>query len=534
MSSKEGSRWSVDDAESSDEQDQDRRAKRWVQPPLPRTEEMFGMFSDRKKFTTESFRPPLPLEKVKLTSESDDDDDEEEKNEKKDSKTESTQVSPDQVEGAPVETQDRVPDEVFETIIASSQNSELMDIPHVDVDKPQVELNSEENRAFADMVAEFEASLDAQSAGEQEPAPIPHVDVDKPQVPLSAEESKIFADMAAEFGAPQESQDLQKQDFPPIPSWEMPTVEHPLGEQEARSVESASTSLASSWRPPQVSPPFETARTAAADKTRSSSGFASGVNSALKGVGSLLEASAATSEAINNALPIVARTLTTVAVGGYLAGRKRERYSNEPLLQQQAQEINLLKQEQVQQRDSVARLENEQRKSNERVAVLAQSEKSQELGGEEQEIFDADGNKIVLQPGQRLERSAGGYSVVLNERNEVVHDAIRYGEAFRQEQKREQMDDSVFAALSAGSGAPDAGTQGQVEGINPLDTLLQAQKNTTIEHEYDYSQPIQQETVDLDHRLPAPKNHLSDALGNPWLWTGTAVLVIIYFIAQLA
>lgn len=147
-----------------------------------------------------------------------------------------------------------------------------------------------------------------------------------------------------------------------------------------------------------------------------------------------------------------------------------------------------------------------------------------------EQIFDMQGNEITLQPGWHVERSSGGYSVVLDEHNRVVHDAIHYGEAFKRDKKREQLDDDVFAAL-AGGGASGGGSAtgnhspaGQATG-QPSQSAPAPVPDVLLG-----GQP----TVDIEHRLP--KSHASPlaALASPWLWMAIAILIIIYFVAALA
>jgi hypothetical protein len=143
----------------------------------------------------------------------------------------------------------------------------------------------------------------------------------------------------------------------------------------------------------------------------------------------------------------------------------------------------------------------------------------------EQQIFDAEGNEIVLQPGQRIERSAGGYSVVVDQHNRIVHNAIRYGEAYLRDQKREQVSDDAFA------------TADDDQPIDAQTTAALPAAHMIVSGQVDWSHQLQPgvpTSVDPQHRLPKSRSPLTNVAGNPWLWTAIAFLLIIYFIAALA
>lgn len=148
----------------------------------------------------------------------------------------------------------------------------------------------------------------------------------------------------------------------------------------------------------------------------------------------------------------------------------------------------------------------------------------------EEQLFDMKGNQIILQPGWHVERSTGGYSVVLDEHNRVVHDAIHYGEAFRRDAKREHLDDDVFAAL-AGGGASGGGS---AAGGNNLSGQVTAQPSQPAPVPVPDSLLGGQPTIDIEHRLPKPRSNPLSALVSPWLWMAIAILIIIYFVAALA
>ncbi len=147
----------------------------------------------------------------------------------------------------------------------------------------------------------------------------------------------------------------------------------------------------------------------------------------------------------------------------------------------------------------------------------------------QEQIFDMEGNPITLQPGWHVERSSGGYSVVLDRHNRVVYDAIQYGEAFKRDQKREQLDPDIYGTVDGG--AHSAGAPPASEFLASLPPALGGQtpeltpESTTPE---EYKHP-----VETEHR-PAGQHSLLTAISVPWLLTAIAVLLIIYFVAALS
>lgn len=232
---------------------------------------------------------------------------------------------------------------------------------------------------------------------------------------------------------------------------------------------------------------------------------------------------------------LVAGFITGYVLKAYLAGRKRERYekATEKQIEQRDEQISRLQREQQEMADRMAaRVEDYKRRQEELThsqgtgAEKARAEALEDVPLEEQ-IFDQQGNRIILQPGWRVERSAGGYSVVLDEHNRVVHDAIHYGEAFKRDQRREQLSDDVFTALGGGSptGAPP-----QNYGTSAPPPISRQQQPQTPAGDLSGQHP----TADLRRRLPESRSPLASAFGSPWLWTAVAILVIVYFIAALA
>jgi hypothetical protein len=145
----------------------------------------------------------------------------------------------------------------------------------------------------------------------------------------------------------------------------------------------------------------------------------------------------------------------------------------------------------------------------------------------QEQIFDMEGNPITLQPGWHVERATGGYSVVLDRHNRVIYDAIQYGEAFKRDQKREQVSPDLFAPVATGvsAGAPaDDFVAGLPAPDNHVPDLT---PESTLPEEYRHPVEDQKDSS-------APRNNLLWGLSVPWILTAVAILLIIYFIAALA
>ena len=243
---------------------------------------------------------------------------------------------------------------------------------------------------------------------------------------------------------------------------------------------------------------------------------------------------------------LVAGFLTGYVLKAYLANRKAEHYKNVTRRQfdKRDEQISSLQREKQQLAERMAaRAEEHRRRQQEllaghnpggfeqRPASKPAADESmppiREVEPEQEQIFDSEGNEIVLKPGWHVERSAGGYSVVLDKHNRVVHDAIRYGEAFKRDKKREQLSEDVFASVGA-AGAPavdDSDTAAPGTLPRPVASSRTQQPQTSAAR-----QPDQ---VDLNHRLPGPRSNLASAASSPWLWTAVALLIIVYFLAAL-
>jgi len=154
------------------------------------------------------------------------------------------------------------------------------------------------------------------------------------------------------------------------------------------------------------------------------------------------------------------------------------------------------------------------------------AEAAAQVQANQEQLFDAQGNEIVLQPGWHVERASGGYSVVLDEHNRVVHDAIRYGEAFQRDQRREQLSDDLFAAVDNAVLTDAAHAAAQAAQHSSAAAPVPSVPAPSVSPE---PQP-----VDIGHRLSSGLSPLASALTSPWLWTAIALLIIIYFVAALA
>lgn len=250
---------------------------------------------------------------------------------------------------------------------------------------------------------------------------------------------------------------------------------------------------------------------------------------------------------------LIAGFITGYAVKAYLDKRKRERYEKATAdqLKQHRETIDRLHYEQQDLHKQVVNAEAEryarpQPARHEQpsaaparfegpiaVASPVESLPPIKMASEqvpEAELFDQEGNKIELQPGWRVERSAGGYSVVLDEHNRVVHDAIRYGEAFQRDQKREQLSVDPFATSVTGVPSVAAASDDSNEPTKLPEPMLPSGQ-ADFGHELPSGHPTQ---VDMQHRLQEPRHPVISVIVSPWLWTAIAVLLIAYFVAALA
>lgn len=463
----EGSQWSSDRPESSDEDDsnKDKSSKdnkapktRWVRPPLPRSEGLFGV-NQREV----PIRPPIPIERIGEQLEDEDDDDESEKTEEH------------AATGAPAGAS--------ETSMADgSGQAEFMDIPLVD------DVNRT-NPAFAEMLErEMPEEFVHATSGPNLGADPSHFRAQEASSEQPASEDHKAQGTASSTGG---------------------------GSSTWRSSEDHTTSTprpagggSSLWRSSPASAPFESRSASSIEPARTRNISGAGVTAALEA----LKAVASATELVSNPYPLVTRVLTELAVKGFLTDRKQQRYEG----------LN----QQLHQRDEqITQLQQEQRQTSERLATHLNQEVAPPAP--EQQIFDQEGNEIVLQPGWRVDRSSGGYSVVLDQHNRVVHDAIRYGEAYQRDKKREQVIDDLFAAPGGIATLPSDDTAGSQSAGLPGFTHQPTQQNSFLV-------ATSSEPVDLKHRLPKSHKQSAVSLASPWLWTAVAILIIVYFVAALA
>lgn len=156
------------------------------------------------------------------------------------------------------------------------------------------------------------------------------------------------------------------------------------------------------------------------------------------------------------------------------------------------------------------------------------------LESQKEEMFDHEGNKIVLKPGWRVERSAGGYSMVLDERGRVVHDAIRYGDEFKRDKRHESLADDILASIGlSGQPGSSGSSDGQAKPVflpptQPTPKPKPAKLNSVLANH----QPINLPDGG-DQSLSRRRKSRKSAIFNPWLWTAVALLIIVYFLAAL-
>lgn len=248
---------------------------------------------------------------------------------------------------------------------------------------------------------------------------------------------------------------------------------------------------------------------------------------------------------------LVAGFITGYLVKAYLARRKQERYQAETdkafkkhdQQMSELQDQNHSLQERVSaQSDALERQKYAEQEPTKEQAVLspaaapqrfermapAQPEAAPVPVQQHEQIFDQEGNEIILQPGWRVERSAGGYSVVLNERNQVMYEAIRYGKEYQQDRKHEQVSDTIF---DSDSNAAAAQAVDDAFAAVALPQLPAQDDQTNAAYQYARDQQAGQFN---DLQRSKPGNQLKATVTSPWLWTAVAILIIIYFIAALA
>ncbi|GEM_PF-2378926 len=466
---------------------------------------------------------PVPLEKILISKNNEEDNtsEEDEDEDEKESKVVDDQLQPEsqQAGSAAVEAE-------AETVVGESVQAQSMEesAPVTEVAPDTQENHATESELKTEVFETITGSAPAQETAESttESTGLPQLDIDKPTIDLTPEENKAFKEIADQL-RPEMEQSIKEieneKDIPPIPSWNMPEVGSPFdpgpGEQQTSGRFAAITTArgAPVGGPPPAPNHFEAANHAGAGSAMVPGGGEA--SSAYRFNSSPYVQTVSAAETAANTTRTLANVLTAVAVMGYLAHVRRERKLTRELKEQRKQ---------------ISELQDQQRLTNEQLRQLSQKQAEQaaaQVEGE-QEIFDENGNRIILQPGWRIERSAGGYSVVVDKHNRVVHDAIRYKDEFKREQQREQLSDDAFAAFPGGGQAGSPQDSGIMPPFPPVAGTGQGTSSG--------QQPLlnQSDQVDLNHRLTAPRRTIREAALNPWLWTAVAVLIIIYFAASLA
>ncbi|MGH7158023.1 MAG: hypothetical protein ACREGD_03030 [Candidatus Saccharimonadales bacterium] len=240
---------------------------------------------------------------------------------------------------------------------------------------------------------------------------------------------------------------------------------------------------------------------------------------------------------------MAARTIMLVALAWYLGRRPAKKLREQvgglqATANQQQAEITSLT---YQQHEAQARIAEQNRQIEQFTRPAAASFQQERTPGtryaqtgervlpptaEEPKIIGENGDEIVLQPGQRLERSAGGYAVVFDEHNRVVQNAIHYGEEYQRDLARERMPSpfGVHDARFAPGGLGQASAGGSVLPGSPGQTAGGYDPVT--------GSPVLPPIQDAGHLLTPPKPHpVLVAVTSPWLWLAVGILLIAFFAA---
>lgn len=494
----------IEDDESSEEEDKKPEQGRWVRPPLvPRSLDLHEgpQVSARAEVPETPPAPKVPLFEQVLTDKpktaetaAEDDDDDEEEDEEKSSETVQAEESTEEAADAAAVEQAGQPAPAEFAEIMQGMGPEFEAATSGEQLEEPAEVEPEEDQGILHV-----SHVEPGEASESAPQPMEE-DIDEPPVPPTT---------AGGGGG-------QPPTRPPYPTYPGPSPDRGPGfyptptevapDQNAEQAATYRYNVIS-----QQQPEYTQAEMQRSKEDSERTGFRRG---------------------------LVAGFITGYVLKAYLAGRKRERYEKATEKQMEAQDERFahLQAEQQRTKTELADRLNRYKREQEQVARdnaaryerPASKPAPEAVPGEnKEEIFDREGNRIELQPGWRVERSAGGYSVVLDERNRVVHDAIQYGEAYQRDQKREQLSDDMFAALDSVAAAHDAAYAAaqsqQQQDSAPQTTYTPGMPPAGTVHE-----------VDLQHRLEKPRSPFIATVSSPWLWTAIAFLIIIYFIAALA
>jgi hypothetical protein len=124
--------------------------------------------------------------------------------------------------------------------------------------------------------------------------------------------------------------------------------------------------------------------------------------------------------------------------------------------------------------------------------------------------------------------------MVVNNRGQLVEreGVNQFGAELRAEQSHEAPPDPIATALAAAHAAAkassDVANYEQVEeplvgGVNPMLSSGQIPASHEVGSGLNYADP--------NHRLPAPKSPVQNALTNPLLWIGVVILILAFFVA---
>lgn len=140
-------------------------------------------------------------------------------------------------------------------------------------------------------------------------------------------------------------------------------------------------------------------------------------------------------------------------------------------------------------------------------------------------LVGENGEEVILQPGQRLER-AGAYSVIVDEHNRIVQRVMPHGEEYKRDLSHEQIPTLLGAR---GPRFMSTGLSGSGSGGQPMAGSSSSPILPTVQLPADHSLPT---AVDPSRSLPETKqNSVVAALTSPWLWLGVGVLLIAFFAA---
>lgn len=144
-------------------------------------------------------------------------------------------------------------------------------------------------------------------------------------------------------------------------------------------------------------------------------------------------------------------------------------------------------------------------------------------------IIAENGEEIVLQPGQRLER-AGAYSVVVDEHNQIVQNIIHYGDEYKRDRLHERPP-TPFGAQDARY-AQDTGAYSAGGGFANQPMASSGGSQSPPQYSLPMNDAGQTPAEEAQYLLPPPKsNPVTSALTSPWLWLGVGILLIAFFVA---